>query len=387
MRNLRGIIIAAVFVALTILLRLLGDRFNVLMGMAYPFASKTYMEIVGTWVGKFDFCLWQIILVVFCVAVVASIGLMILNRWNFFRWLGWVLAPVSIVAFLFTLVWGLNYFNKPIHESMKLEVPDWSVTDLREATDYYLEQANQYSVSVHRDDNGDVILKDLDTLNEILSHSYDNLVWEYSVFAGPRGPVKALGWGNLCSSLGCDGVTIGLTGEAAVNMNQYTATVPFTMCHEVAHLLAFAREDEANFAGFLACEYSHDMTFRYSGYLKAFLYCADTLYEVDVAQWEEVWEKASQELRHDAQAMNAELARWEGKTMETAGQIYDTYLVTYGKTEGVETYSDVTGLLVAWYIDQYRPDTEPETEPFDPTDYEEVFPTEPPQETTAPTEP
>ena len=106
-----------------------------------------------------------------------------------------------------------------------------------------------------------------------------------------------------------------------------------------------------------------------------------------MAQWEEVWEKASQELRHDAQAMNAELARWEGKTMETAGQIYDTYLVTYGKTEGVETYSDVTGLLVAWYIDQYRPDTEPETEPFDPTDYEEVFPTEPPQETTAPTEP
>lgn len=388
MRNLRGIIVAAVFAALTVLLRLLGDRFDVLLGMAYPFASKTYMELVGGWLGKFDVCVWQIALVLFCVAVAASIGLMILNRWNILRWLGWVLAPVSIVVFLFTLVWGLNYSNKPIHESMKLEVPDWSVSDLREATDYYLEQANRYSRLVERDENKDLILEDLDSLNETLSQSYDNLVWKYSIFAGARGPVKELGWSDLCSSLGCDGISIGLTGEAAVNMNQYGATIPFAMCHEVAHLLAFAREDEANFAGYLACEFSEDVTFRYSGYLKAFLYCADTLYAVDAAQWREVWDRATDRLRHDVEAMNQEYARWEGQTMERANQFYDSYLVLSGQDQGLEAYNDVTGLLVAWYMDQYRPRTEPEVPPFNPLDYNEVFPTEPPtepEETTAPT--
>ncbi|MGM9641230.1 MAG: DUF3810 domain-containing protein [Faecousia sp.] len=384
MRNLRGIIVAAVFAGLTILVKLLGERFNVLLGMAYPFASKTYMELVGSWTGKFDVCVWQVILVVFCVAVIASIGLMILNRWNFLRWLGWVLAPMSVAYFLLTLVWGLNYSNKPIHESMKLEVSDWSVSDLREATDYYLDLANQYAKKVDRDGNGDLRLQDMDSLNETLAQSYDNLVWKYSVFAGSRGPVKALSWSDVCSSMGCDGVTVGLTGEAAVNTNQYSAVLPFTMCHEVAHLLAFAREDEANFAGYLACEFSADDTFRYSGYLKAFLYCADTLYEVDAGQWKEVWQEAGPELRHDVEAMNEEYARWKGKIQEHSSQLYNAYLTSNGQENGVESYSDVTGLLVAWYVDQYRPDTEPEEPPFNPLDYNEVFPTE---ETTAPTEP
>ena len=46
-----------------------------------------------------DFCVWQVILAVFLIAVVVSIGLMILFRWNFFRWLGWVLAPCPSLTF------------------------------------------------------------------------------------------------------------------------------------------------------------------------------------------------------------------------------------------------------------------------------------------------
>ena len=79
-----------------------------------------------------DFCVWQVILAVFLVAVVVSIGLMVLFRWNFFRWLGWVLAPVSIAYFLFTCLWGLNYYNRPIQESMKLKAGDYTVADLRD---------------------------------------------------------------------------------------------------------------------------------------------------------------------------------------------------------------------------------------------------------------
>lgn len=58
---------------------------------------------------------------VFLVAVAVSIGLMILFRWNFFRWLGWVLAPVSIAYSWSPGLWGLNYYNRPIQESMKLK--------------------------------------------------------------------------------------------------------------------------------------------------------------------------------------------------------------------------------------------------------------------------
>ena len=119
-----------------------------------------------------DFCVWQVILAVFLIAVVVSIGLMILFRWNFFRWLGWVLAPVSIAYFLFTCVWGLNYYNRPIQESMKLETGDYTVADLRDATEFYRQQADRLAGQMDRDENGDLILADLDALNQSLETAF-----------------------------------------------------------------------------------------------------------------------------------------------------------------------------------------------------------------------
>ena len=166
MRNLRGIIVAGVFGVLTWLVQQLAQRYSLLLDMAYPFASKTVQELLGGWSAGVDFCVWQVILAVFLVAVVVSIGLMVLFRWNFFRWLGWVLAPVSIAYFLFTCLWGLNYYNRPIQESMKLKAGDYTVADLRDATQFYRKQADRLAGQMKRDANGDMVLENLDTLNQ-----------------------------------------------------------------------------------------------------------------------------------------------------------------------------------------------------------------------------
>ena len=47
MKNLRGIIVAALFFFLTLVLRWAAEQFGLLMGMAYPFFSKTFMEFLG----------------------------------------------------------------------------------------------------------------------------------------------------------------------------------------------------------------------------------------------------------------------------------------------------------------------------------------------------
>lgn len=383
MKNLRGIIVAAVFAALTGIAVLAAKHFNLLMGMAYPFASKTIVEYMGTLTGKVDFCVWQAVVAVFLVAVVVSFGLTILFRWNILRWLGWVLAPVSITYFLLTLVWGLNAYTRPLSESMKLPAVDYTVSDLKEAALFYRQEADRLADQVRRDANGDMILPELDTLAEIASNSYDNLVWDYSVFAGARGPVKELGWSDRFSAYGVDGVTVGLTGEAAVNLSQYASRIPFNVCHEMAHLLAIAREDEAGFAGFLACSYSDDVAFRYSGYLEAFLYCVDSLYEADQATWRDAWDGASELLLHDVAALNEVAASRDGPTKDKAQAAYNTYLESSGQENGVETYGEVTDLLVAWYQEKYVIDDTPEPTQFDPLKYEDVFPeTETPTETT-----
>lgn len=386
MRNLRGIIVAAVFAALTMILVWVADRFDILMGMAYPFMSKTALELVGAWTSQFTFNLWQVAVAIFAVVTLASLGLAILFRWNLLRWLGCILVPVSVAIFLNTAVWGLNYYTKPIGEGMKLEVSEYTVSDLKEAALYYRDQAMLLADQVPRDENGDLVVGDLAQLNQVTAQSYDDLVWKYSIFAGSRGPIKELGWSELLSRVGIDGVTVGLTGEAAINLNQSSATIPFKMCREMAKLLAFAREDEANFAAYLACEHSKDVAFRYSGYLNAFQYCSNALYDTSKSAWREVWEDVSDTVYHDVNAINAYAAATEGETQVQIQAIYDGMLQALGDETGIDAYGEVTDLLVAWYIDQYRPVEEVEENPFNPTDYNWVFPTEPPEETTDGTE-
>ena len=52
----------------------------------------------------------------------------------------------------------------------------------------------------------------------------------------------------------------------------YITNMPFTICHELAHLKGYIYEDEANFIAFMACINSDNLFFQYSGYLNVLNY-------------------------------------------------------------------------------------------------------------------
>ena len=152
--------------------------------------------------------------------------------------------------------------------------------------------------------------------------------------------------------------------------------------------LKIAVENEANFAGYLACEYSGDPVFQYSGYMMAYLYCSNELYKVDREAWQQIRSHASPELLHDLDANNQVYQNHEGAVRDTAQTVYDNYLQSNGQDAGVQTYHMVTDLLVAWHQEKYVEHDETEPTVFDPYDYNEVFPstTTGPEETTEATE-
>jgi len=51
-----------------------------------------------------------------------------------------------------------------------------------------------------------------------------------------------------------------------VNTTTPVFTQPFTTCHEIGHQLGYAKENEANFAGYLSARSSRDPAFLYSVY-------------------------------------------------------------------------------------------------------------------------
>ena len=230
------------------------------------------------------------------------------------------------------------------------------------------------------DAEGNVKFADFGVLAEQAEDGFDTLVHEYSypIFAGSTLPVKELGWADMYTSMGITGVTMGLTGEAAVNPQIPDVTLPFTMCHEMAHRMSIATERDANFAAFLASMANEDIAFRYSAYFMAYRYCYNALLTANNLEASgaaaRIASQASpqlqQDMRYYSQFFNSNRDEQATKVADT---VNDTYLKTSGDEAGIKSYGDVCDLLVNWhYKTVVLPTVMEDVKIFDPYDESQV---------------
>lgn len=380
MKYLRGYLTAGIFGGLTWVLMQYGEKFSALVDMIYPYVIRTLQSTLAQWSGQVNFCLWQLFAVALGVLVLASIVLMIVLKWNPLQWLGWVLAAASGIYLLHTLVFGLNYYAGPIEDDIRLEASAYTLSELTEATEYYRDQANELARQVSRDASGNVSFDSFETLADQAGNGFHYLTYQrkYSVFAGSVLPVKKLGWADLYSSMGITGVTMGLTGEAAVNPQIPAVSLPFTMCHEMAHRMCIASERDANFAGYLAASANESVQFRYSAAFMAYRYCYSALASVNsqaaAADAARVKAGVGTELQRDMDAYDQFFRSRKSQTATRAADTAnDLYLKTSGESAGVSSYGQVCDLLVAWHIQEVViPALSVEQTPFDPYDKTQV---------------
>lgn len=235
----------------------------------------------------------------------------------------------------------------------RLETQERTPAELREVTAYFLQKANETAPLVERDADGVIEAAGLSQLGKQAGAGYETLAKTTDCFDGSTARVKTLLSSKWFGKTGTTGIFIAFTGESSISSTTFTASVPFTMCHEIGHRMAFARENEANFAAFLACEASEDARFTYSGYYTAFLYCYNALRKVDAAAANEVWSGACDELRADCAAANSHYKKVEDqKVSQVTDKIYNSYLQTVGVESGRQSYGEVVDLLTAWYFTQ-----------------------------------
>ena len=283
MKYLRGYLVAGIFGAITAVLMAYGKRFSTLVDMIYPYVTRTMQTMLSQWSGQVSFCLWQVLAVALGVLLLTSIVLMIVLKWNPIRWFGWALAVASCIYCLHTAAYGLNYYAGPIAEDLRLDTSPYTLEELTEATEYYRNQANTLATQVPRDSTGAVSYRTFEELAKMAGDGFHVLTYEkhHPVFAGSTEPVKKLGWSNMYTSMGITGFTFALTGEAGVNPSAPDVSLPFTMCHEMAHRMCIAYERDANFAAFLAAAHNPDVQFQYSAYFMAYRYCLAALSTVN----------------------------------------------------------------------------------------------------------
>jgi hypothetical protein len=183
----------------------------------------------------------------------------------------------------------------------------------------------------------------------------------------------------MYTSMGITGVTMGMTGEAAVNPETPAVALPFTMCHEMSHRMCIAIERDANFGAFLACQANSDKQFQYSAYFMAYRYCYDALYDQGSAEATTAAARldagVNENFRRDLDAYDQFFRdNVKKQSSKMANRINDTYLKTSGDEEGIASYDQVADLLVSWHIQQVvLPSQEEETNSvFDPYDETQV---------------
>ena len=371
-----GYLTAAIFGAITWVLMQFGEKFSTLVDMIYPYVIRTLQDILAQWSSVVEFPLWQLLTVVLGVLILASAVLVIVLKRNPIQWAGWVLAVFAGLYMIHTLMWGLNYHAGALSDDMRLDVSAYTLSELTEATEFYRDMANDLSRLVDRDEQGNVRFEDFEALAEKAGEGFRTLTYEYHypVFAGSTLPVKKLGWADMYSSMGITGVTFGMTGEAAVNPQIPDVTVPFTMCHEMAHRMCIALERDANFAGFLACSVHQDLQFRYSAYFMAYRYCYNALASVNsasaAAAAARVKDGVGQQLQHDMDHYSRFFAEKRSNAATSlADTANDTYLKVSGDEGGIASYGQVCDLLVNWHIQTVvLPSITVEDSHFDPYD-------------------
>ena len=368
-----GYLIAAIFGGFSWCLTQLGEQYSELVDMVYPYVTRSLQTMLSTWTGSVDVLVWQVLLVAAIVIALAVLVVVILCKGSVIQYLGWVLAVVSIVFFLHSGIYGLNYCAGPIADDIRLSVDDYTLSDLELATKYYRDKANELSTQVDRDAFGDLDFGTFEDLAAQAGDGFHTLTYErsFSTFGGDTSPVKKLGWAEMYTSMGITGFTCFLTGEAAVNPQIPDSTLPFTMCHEMAHRMCIAQEDDANFAGFLACEANSSLAFQYSGYFMAFRYCYNALYAVDSTSASTIKSECTSELLQDLETYSTFFRNNKDETAtRLADTVNDSYLKLSGEEDGIASYGAVCDQLVNWYLNQYATAEdlgEPQFDPFDET--------------------
>lgn len=261
-----------------------------------------------------------------------------------------VLIIFGIALNTFYVLWGFNYSRYTLAQQLSLDVRKRSVDELEELCFQLASDAAALRAQVQEDERGVFRLPDgVTECFERIPKAYEQLEKQIPQFVGRAARPKYVLGAQGLSWAGISGIYIPFTVEPNVNTHQPALLIPSSAAHESAHSLGIAREDEANFAAYLACLSSNDPTLQYSGVMLALIHCGNELYRARPAAYRELYATYSQGMLRDLADYDAYWDSYEGPVEEAVNDVNDGYLKYNGQEEGVKSYGEMVDLLLAWY--------------------------------------
>lgn len=262
-----------------------------------------------------------------------------------------ILIYISIFTFLSVITLAVNSFRDDFVTLTDLKIKDSSEEGLIEICNNFKDKLNELDGKIKKDDKG--LLKLDDNVKQEAIDSMENLGKIYPCIQGYYPMPKPYIFSKVMSYQLLEGET-DFTLEPNYNNNMPQSDIPSTICHELSHVNGFINEDEANYISFLACINSKSYEYQYSGYLMAYSYCMNDLYDFNLDEFKKINGELSDnvkiELKNDALFWN----KYRGGISKVYDNMYDKLLKAGGQEEGIRSYNAVVKLLISGYGIQFK---------------------------------
>jgi hypothetical protein len=315
----------------------------------YPGIGSTLRQLLG----KLSFSVGDL-LVAFLIGWVLYKSIQFLLQKKPGKWLGLLKAEkwgsairlLIYVYILFHVFWGMNYYRLGSAHLLQLETE--SYTNAEADTLVAVLQSRLLTICSDTNAISEGKTGERKQLGEEAMRSYKVASTQYPFMAFEHQSLKPILLGKLQAYAGYGGYIFPFTGEAHADFFVPNFTLPFTVCHEMAHQLGFGTESEANLVGFLAARESKNAAFKYSAYAGVHQYAIAELYGRDSLLARGYIDSLPAYYRSDRKLQRQFIMEHQSFLQPMLDATYTLYLQGNNQPQGLESYNKVVAWLIAY---------------------------------------
>jgi hypothetical protein len=261
-----------------------------------------------------------------------------------------------VVFIIFKLIWGLNYNRLGVAYQFKLQKQVYTTAQLEDFLSILIVEANtcrKQIVDSTLQFESEFVYKEAET-------SYKKIAQYLPFLTVSNFTIKPSLHNDLYKYLGCTGYYNPLSGEAHFRTNLPSVLQPIVACHEVAHQLGYASEDEADFIAILVANESDNIYFKYSLLIDLIRITHRNLFKIHASQdnkegylkIKSIYDCRIPQVKKDMTEIvlffDNESTKLTSATQKIQSEIFDNYLKLNNMPMGIETYNEVLGWLLAY---------------------------------------
>jgi hypothetical protein len=257
---------------------------------------------------------------------------------------------LEIAWLWFYCFWGLNYYRPPAAQLLGYNDTTYTIKDVAKVTQLIIDSANTLRACLDTTDMHQ-------SNSEIYGHALNavNALGSTAVKFKPVGDrIKPSMFSGTLNYMATSGYYNPFTGEAQLNYLMPIMDKPFVACHEMGHQTGWAREDEANFAGYIAGTNAKDRLLRYSSYYAGIAEFMRYLRRRDTTAHQALRARISPLVYQDFKADSAYWTKYQGGAEVVSGIFFDKFLKANNQPHGLRTYNRMIILTMGYYRKKYK---------------------------------